>query len=99
MWLPVNVGWREQGETRISEEKQLHPLPERYLKYDDSELVHAPLPWQAAGLSYTASGYGRKIPTAHKIRHNGRLKRIYCCIFSNIGTSYILDHGEWLVLA
>lgn len=75
-------------------EKQL-----QYLDYQQSDLIDSPLWWHERGLSYTASGYGRKIPTRNKIRHNGRLKRIYCCIFSNAGTCYILDKGEWLILS
>lgn len=70
-----------------------------YLEYDQSELINSPLWWHDRGLSYTASGYGRKIPTRWKIRHNGRLKRVYCCIFSNAGTAYIVHRGKWLVLA
>jgi len=59
-----------------------------------SELIDAPLWWQEKGLSYTASGYGRKIPTRHKVRYKGRLRRIYCCIFSNSGTCFIIVDGE-----
>lgn len=48
-----------------------------------------PLWWQDRGLSYTATGYGKRIPTRHMIRHGGKWRRVYCCIFSNIGTLYI----------
>lgn len=71
----------------------------KYLDYEPSDLIDTPLWWQSQGLQYTASGYGRKIPTRNKIRHAGRLKRVYCCIYSNIGTCYIIDHGKWLILA
>ena len=47
------------------------------------------LPWQTAGLSYTATGYGRRIPTSHMVHFNGKWRRVYCCIFSNSGTLYI----------
>ncbi len=30
------------------------------------------LPWQKQGLSYTATGYGSKIPTQYKVKYNGR---------------------------
>ena len=55
--------------------------------------------WQARGLSFTASGYGRKIPTSLQVRipdRLGRMKwvRVYCCIFSNIGTCYVARKGE-----
>lgn len=53
------------------------------------ECKDSPLPWQERGLMYTATGYGRKIPTRQMIKVNGKWRRVYCCIFSNIGTCYI----------
>jgi hypothetical protein len=52
-----------------------------------------PLPWQRLGLSYTASGYGRRIPTTRMVRMPGetRWRRVYCCIFGNAGTCYVED--------
>lgn len=58
------------------------------------DLIDAPLPWQRMGLSYTASGYGKKIPTAYLIHFDGRKRRIYCTIYSNIGTTWIVYHGH-----
>ena len=69
-----------------------------YLEYKQDELIDRPLWWQLKGLSYTVSGYGGKIPTSKMIRHAGRLKRVYCMIYSNLGTCYILDHGNRLIL-
>lgn len=46
--------------------------------------------WQKQGLQYTASGYGTKIPTHHMVFFAGKWRRIYCRIFSNIGTCYIV---------
>ena len=45
--------------------------------------------WQERGLSFTASGYGRSIPTRYKVFWNNRWRRVYCCIISNSGTCYI----------
>lgn len=45
-----------------------------------------------------ADGYGRKIATNRMARFNGRMHRIYCCLFSNIGTCYVLHRGEWLIV-
>lgn len=45
--------------------------------------------WQEKGLSYTATGYGKRIPTPYMVRFNGRWRRVYCAIFSNVGTCYI----------
>lgn len=68
--------------------KEWHPLPVKI----------EPLPHHVAGLSYTASGYGRKIPTTYTVRHNGRRKRVYCCQYGNAGTFYVLNCGEWLII-
>lgn len=47
--------------------------------------------WQKKGLSYTASGYGRRIPTTWMIQIPGKSawRRVYCCIYSNSGTCYV----------
>lgn len=47
------------------------------------------LDWQKTGLSYTASGYGAKIPTQYKVFYNNKWRRVYCKIYSNIGTCFI----------
>jgi len=70
----------------------------RRLEVDEKRLEHNPLPWQKRGLMYTRTGYGRRIPTENMIRFNGRLHRIYCCIFSNSGTLYIEHKGEWIIV-
>jgi hypothetical protein len=49
---------------------------------------------QKRGLSYTASGYGAKIPTRYMVRTiDQKWRRVYCAIFSNIGTTYVV-HGN-----
>lgn len=52
------------------------------------------LPWQTLGLSYTATGYGARIPTRYKVRWAGRWYRVYCAQFSNAGAMYIESRGE-----
>lgn len=53
-----------------------------------------PLWWQDRGLSYTATGYGSKIPTRFMVRTiNQKWRRVYCAIFSNSGTYYVM-HGK-----
>ena len=57
--------------------------------------------WQKAGLQLTASGYGRKIPTTNMVRLPGsnRWRRVYCCIYSNIGTCYVTaPKGDWIII-
>ena len=79
----------------IRETIYLHQIPPEDVK-------EAPLWWHTAGLSYTATGYGRRIPTPRMVRVNGspRWRRVYCCIHSNIGTCYILHaDGDWTVIS
>lgn len=47
------------------------------------------MPWQAAGLTWTATGCGRRIPTPYMIQVEGRWRRVYCFIISNSGTLFI----------
>lgn len=54
--------------------------------------------WQQKGLQFTASGYGKKIPTPYMIKVRGRWKRVYCCIYSNIGWEYIVCNGKKLTI-
>jgi hypothetical protein len=58
------------------------------------------LEWQERGLSYTASGYGGKIPTSKMVRLPGdfRWRRVYCMIYSNIGTCYVLVKGKRVII-
>ena len=57
-----------------------------------------PLPWQTMGLQYTATGYGKRIPTQHKVKFKGRWRRVYCCVFSNVGTLYIGKLSDNLII-
>lgn len=50
------------------------------------------LDWQKRGLSYTATGYGARIPTSVMVRFKGKWRRVYCRIYSNSGTCFI---GKW----
>lgn len=45
--------------------------------------------WQDKGLSFTSSGYGKRIPTEYIVKFNGKWRRVYCMIYSNAGTLYI----------
>jgi hypothetical protein len=56
---------------------------------DDPVIIERPLWWHLKRLQYTASGYGRKIPTTKMVKLNGRLYRIYCSIYSNCGSCWI----------
>ena len=70
----------------------------RTLYLSDLEHKDAPLPHHIAGLQFTRSGYGRKIPTIHKVKINGRWRRVYCCVYSNAGTCYVTSGKNWIVI-
>lgn len=53
------------------------------------EYKENPLWWQTRGLSFTASGYGARIPTRHMVKYNGKWRRVYCIVYSNSGTLFI----------
>lgn len=69
-----------------------------YLEYHKAELINAPLWWHKRGLQQTISGYSSKLTTPWKLRHDGRLKRVYVMCWSNAGTAYVLSRGEQLIL-
>lgn len=64
---------------------------------------HRPLGWQKQGKSFTASGYGGRIPSPWMVKFGSRYRRIYVACYSNSGTAYIEgkrkgDGREWLVV-
>lgn len=65
------------------------------------EFKEKPMTHHKAGLSFTATGYGSRIPTVHMVKFDGVWRRVYCRIFSNSGTLYIgnlLTVGERLIV-
>ena len=58
-----------------------------------------PLEWQRRGLQQTASGYGRKLTSTRCVRlSDGRVRRIYVTIYSNIGTAWINLNSQSFVI-
>jgi hypothetical protein len=57
-------------------------------------MKRAPMAHHVRGLSFTATGYGARIPSENMVFVNGRWRRVYVRIFSNAGTAYI---GKWPV--
>lgn len=55
-----------------------------------------PLWWQQRGLSYTATGYGSRIPTVYMVQWQGRWRRVYAACFGNAASTYIGKAGDWL---
>jgi hypothetical protein len=56
------------------------------------------LRWQARGLMYTRSGYGKKIPTTKQLFILGRWRRMYCSIFSNSGVCFVIVEGNEVIV-
>lgn len=54
--------------------------------------------WQVKGLSYTSTGYGKRIPTTYMVKYNNKWRRVYCCVYSNIGKLYIGKISDGLVV-
>ncbi len=58
-----------------------------------------PMGWHLRGLTWTATGYGAKIPSRRMVRlSDGRLRRVYVTCYSNSGTSWINLDGHTFVI-
>ena len=42
-------------------------------RYYEEDLILCPLEWQKKGLRETASGYGKKLTTQYKVRHQNKM--------------------------
>jgi len=59
-----------------------------------TSMIRKPMKHHEIGLSWTATGYGSKIPTRYMVRTiDSKWRRVYCAIYSNIGTLYVM-HGK-----
>jgi hypothetical protein len=63
---------------------------------ESTTLEHHPLEWQRAGLQETTTGYGLKLTTPYKVRHEGRLFRVYATCVSNVASYWIMCKGQKL---
>ncbi len=68
------------------------------LDLDALQVKEELLPWQKRGLMYTATGFGDKIPTSKKVLYASKWRRIYCSIFSNSGTCYIVHNKTKIIV-
>lgn len=59
------------------------------MRTESVEAKESPLPFHFAGLSWTASGYGERIPTPYMVRVAGRWRRVYACFIANASTLFI----------
>lgn len=62
------------------------------------EFIERPLWWQIKGLQQTRTGYGGKLTTRYKALVGNREYRVYCMLYSNSGTLYILINGIMVIV-
>jgi len=60
------------------------------------DVKEAPLWFHKRGLSYTATGYGARIPTVYMVKWAGRWRRVYAACYGNAASTYIGKAGQWL---
>jgi hypothetical protein len=60
------------------------------------DVTEAPLSRHKRGLSYTATGYGNRIPTVYMVKWQGKWRRVYAACYSNVASTYIGKANAWL---
>lgn len=60
----------------------------------ETEALERPLSHHISGVSFTATGYGKKIPTRFVVLYKNRWRRVYCAVFGNSGSAYIEDKDK-----
>ena len=53
-----------------------------------------PMRHHRLNLTYTASGYGDRIPTPWTVRYMKRERRIYSTVYGNSGSCWIIANGK-----
>jgi len=59
------------------------------IEINKDDLIVKELWFHKRNLMQTASGYGKNLATQYMMKYNNRLHRVYICIFSNNGTTFI----------
>lgn len=60
------------------------------------DVMEAPLSHHKRGLSYTATGYGNRIPTVYMVKWQGKWRRVYAACYGNAASTYIGKPKAWL---
>lgn len=60
--------------------------------------ISAPMWYHKRGLMQTATGYGARLNTGYKVHYMGRDRRIYCRIYSNAGTCWIIVDKRQIII-
>ena len=93
-WHDAHDGDRFIRDNLMSGSVELPALPDGVMWPSPLAMSERLLEWQRLGLQYTATGYGSKIPTSKVIKWtDGRERRVYCDIYSNVGSCYCMIHG------
>lgn len=93
-WYDAHSGDGYIRNNLMSGSVELPALPDGVMWPSPLAISERMLEWQRRGLQYTATGYGTKIPTSKVIKwSDGRERRIYCDIYSNIGSCYCMING------
>jgi hypothetical protein len=54
--------------------------------------------WQDRGLSFTASGYGSRIPSRYMVQWAGRWRRVYVACWGNASSLWLLVDGQRVIV-
>ena len=93
-WNDAYTGDGFIRDNQMSGSVELPALPVGVMWPSPMAEAERPLDWQRRCLQYTATGYGTKIPTSKVIRwSDGKVRRVYCDIYSNAGSCYCMIHG------
>lgn len=93
-WIDAHTGDGFIRDNQMRGSVELPTLPDGVMWPSPMAESERPLDWQRRGLQYTATGYGTKIPTTKVVKwSDGKVRRVYCDIYSNAGSCYCLIHG------
>ena len=93
-WHDAHDGDRFIRNNQMSGSIELPALPDGVMWPSPLAMSERLLEWQRRGLQYTATGYGTMIPTSKVIKWtDGKVRRVYCDIYSNAGSCYCMIHG------
>jgi hypothetical protein len=60
------------------------------------DVIESPLAHHKRGISYTATGYGNRIPTVYMVKWQGKWRRVYAACYGNVASTYIGKANAWL---
>lgn len=93
-WYDAHTGDGFIRDNQMSGSVELPALPDGVMWPLPMAEAERLLEWQRHGLSYTATGYGTKIPTTKVIKwSDGKVRRVYCDVYSNAGSCYCMING------